>query len=108
MMLTRHQEVGHLRNGDGKTTLHLIAMNAGFYAVFRTGLQLLRRKSDQKNDPAKALGAMLTGTIAPWRRAQCKCIAPQAWVLSLLCLVLSSRLAPRATANSQRMQPRLL
>ncbi len=30
-------EIGHIRNGDSRTSAHLIAMNAGFFAVLRLG-----------------------------------------------------------------------
>lgn len=34
-------EIGHLRNGDGKTALQMVAMNAGFFAVLRVGMASL-------------------------------------------------------------------
>jgi len=45
-------EIGHVRNGDSRTALHLIAMNAGFFAVLRLALNLVqsRRRGDEKND----------------------------------------------------------
>eukprot|EP01103_Thecamoeba_quadrilineata_P012351 TRINITY_DN3169_c0_g1_i2.p1 TRINITY_DN3169_c0_g1~~TRINITY_DN3169_c0_g1_i2.p1 ORF type:complete len:403 (+),score=60.84 TRINITY_DN3169_c0_g1_i2:36-1244(+) len=35
-------EIGHLFNGDSRTSLHLVAMNAGFYGLVRVGLSMLR------------------------------------------------------------------
>lgn len=34
-------EIGHLKNGDGKTAMQMIVMNAGFFAVLRLGMFLL-------------------------------------------------------------------
>jgi len=58
-------EIGHLVNQDSRTATHLIAINSGFFALFRLGLNMLGRgqnNSNSKNNPnAVAFVLMLAG-----------------------------------------------
>ncbi len=58
-------EIGHLKNGDSNTAIHLVAINMGFYAAFRWGMQMLqraRRNNEKGNkDPNAILAPVLLG-----------------------------------------------
>jgi Zn-dependent protease with chaperone function len=56
-------EIGHLANGDGKTMMQMIAMNAGFFAVLDIGLRLMHMTSSNRrtDDPRVAIGMALAG-----------------------------------------------
>ena len=51
-------EIGHIANRDCITAAHIIAINAGFFTIFRIGLNMLTSNSNSK-DNGKAKGAFV-------------------------------------------------
>ncbi|PRP76733.1 protease HtpX-like protein [Planoprotostelium fungivorum] len=61
-------EIGHLANQDSRTAMHLIAINAGYFAIFRIGLNMLsanrRGNAREGNKHAVAYVLMAAGALS--------------------------------------------